>query len=92
MSKCNSYFKKMHKKILNLCFLFLKDIASNFKLFFLGISSSLGKGSTNLHLDVSDSVNILAHVSVPRDGKEELATGKPIYLTFLINSNKYFIF
>ncbi|KAG8198328.1 hypothetical protein JTE90_021577 [Oedothorax gibbosus] len=39
-----------------------------------GISSSLGKGSTNLHLDVSDSVNILAHVSVPHDGKEELGT------------------
>lgn len=62
--------------------LLLKDSSSNFNFFFffLGISSSLGKGSTNLHLDVSDSVNILAHVSVPRDGKEELATGKFIYL------------
>ncbi|GFR06494.1 lysine-specific demethylase 3A [Trichonephila clavata] len=36
-----------------------------------GISSSLGKGSTNLHLDVSDAVNVLAYVAVPRDGRDE---------------------
>ncbi|XP_035212238.1 lysine-specific demethylase 3B-like [Stegodyphus dumicola] len=36
-----------------------------------GISSSLGKGSTNLHLDVSDAVNILVYVATGRDGKEE---------------------
>ncbi|GFT05442.1 lysine-specific demethylase 3A [Nephila pilipes] len=36
-----------------------------------GISSSLGKGSTNLHLDVSDAVNVLAYVAVSHDGKDE---------------------
>ncbi|XP_015924626.2 lysine-specific demethylase 3B [Parasteatoda tepidariorum] len=37
-----------------------------------GISSSLGKGSTNLHLDVSDAINILAYVSC--DEKEEVSS------------------
>ncbi|CAL1277293.1 unnamed protein product [Larinioides sclopetarius] len=39
-----------------------------------GLSSSLGKGSTNLHLDVSDAVNVLAYVAIPRDGKDELSS------------------
>ncbi|KAF8790844.1 probable JmjC domain-containing histone demethylation protein 2C isoform X2 [Argiope bruennichi] len=39
-----------------------------------GISSSFGKGSTNLHLDVSDAVNVLAYVAIPRDGKDELSS------------------
>lgn len=36
-----------------------------------GFTSSSGKGSTNLHLDISDAVNVLAYVGVPRDGKDE---------------------
>lgn len=47
-------------------------------MFLIGISSSLGKGSTNLHLDVSDAVNVLAYVAAGREGKEESSVGKSI--------------
>lgn len=39
-----------------------------------GISSSLGKGSTNLHLDVSDAINVLAYVADEHDGNDERIT------------------
>ncbi|XP_054708176.1 probable JmjC domain-containing histone demethylation protein 2C isoform X2 [Uloborus diversus] len=47
-----------------------------------GLSSSLGKGSTNLHLDVSDAVNVLAYVSCAPDVKDEL----PEYMKALEDS------
>ena len=32
--------------------------------------SSLFQGSTNLHLDMSDAVNCLAYVGIPKDSKQ----------------------
>ena len=43
------------------------------------------KASTNLHLDISDAVNVMCYSGVPKDGNpEEDITGELLFLVMLI--------
>lgn len=33
-------------------------------------------GTTNLHLDISDAVNVMVYIGIPEDDKEEAEAGK----------------
>ena len=41
-------------------------------------------GSTNLHLDVSDAVNLMMYVGIPEDDKENMEAGRCIVVTAVI--------
>ena len=47
------------------------------------------KGTTNLHLDISDAVNVMVYVGIPKDGNsEEHINGKKLFDYFTINASK----